>query len=117
METIDAAYRVLLWGSVIFLSLLMCAFLIQAVLGPRFTDRIVSINLISTKGIVMIAILSHLRADSSLLDIAVVYSMVSFLVVVILSKCYMSLYQNDPYDLYAAPGGKVAGKDTKEDAK
>jgi len=71
METIDAAYRMLLWGSAIFLCLLMLGFLIQAVIGPRFTDRVISINLICTKGIIMIAVLSYLRNDFSLLDVAV----------------------------------------------
>jgi len=106
VETIDAAYRVLLWVSVIFLCLLILAFLIQAVLGPRFTDRVISINLVCTKGIIMIAILSYLRQDSSLLDIAVVYSMISFLFVVVLSKCYTSLHQIDPFELNPAPKSK-----------
>jgi multicomponent Na+:H+ antiporter subunit F len=106
VETIDTAYRVLLWGSVIFLCLLILAFLIQAVRGPRFTDRVISINLVCTKGIITIALLSYLRQDNSLLDIAVVYSMISFLFVVVLSKCYTSLHQIDPLDLRLVPRGE-----------
>jgi len=102
VETIDAAYRALLWASAIFLSLLLCACLIQVIRGPRFTDRIVAINLICAKAVILIAVFSFLYSDSSLLDIAVVYSMISFLVVVVLSKCYTSLHQTSPYDLYAA---------------
>jgi len=90
METIDAAYRALLWVSAIILSLLLCASLVRAILGPRFTDRIVAINLICTKTIIMIAVLSYLRNDNSLLDIAIVYAMISFLVMVVLSKCYIT---------------------------
>ncbi|MCL2381045.1 MAG: monovalent cation/H+ antiporter complex subunit F [Treponema sp.] len=103
METIDAAYNMLLWGSVIFLSLLLCACLILAILGPRSTDRIVAINLVCTKTIIIIAVLSYMRADSSLLDVAIVYSMISFLVVVVLSKCYVSLHHTNPFNLPAAP--------------
>ena len=89
METIDAAYRTLLWISVIFLSLLLCGCLVRAIRGPRFTDRIVAINIICTKTIIIIAILSYLFSDSRLLDIATIYAMIAFLVVVVLSKCYI----------------------------
>ena len=111
METIDAAYRALLWGAAVFLALLIFAFLIQAILGPRFTDRVVSINLICTKGIILIAVLSYLRRDWTLLDVAVVYSMISFLVVVILSKGYASLYYCDPFELHpTVKNNEVAGE-------
>ena len=103
MDTIDAAYRALLWVSTIFLSLLLFACIIRAILGPRITDRIVAINLICAKAIIMIAVLSFLRSDDSLLDIAIVYSMISFLVVVVLSKCYTSLHQFDPFHLHFTP--------------
>ena len=105
METIDAAYRVLLSVSAVFLSLLLCACLVLAILGPRFTDRIVAINLICAKAIILIAVLSYVRADSTLLDIALVYSMISFLVVVVLSKCYTSLHHTSPFDPHFADGG------------
>ena len=100
METIDAAYRVLLWSSVIFLALLLGACLVFAVRGPRFTDRVVAINLICAKGIIMLSVFSYIFSDSGLLDIAVVYSMISFLVVVVLSKCYSSLHNIDPFDIH-----------------
>ena len=101
METIDSAYQVLLWVSAIFLSLLLCACLVRAILGPRFTDRVMAINLICSKTIIMIAVLSFLLADSSLLDIAIVYSMISFLMVVVLSKCYIMPHHANPADLHS----------------
>ena len=99
METIDAAYRSLLWAGVIFLSLLLCACLIRAIIGPRFTDRVVSINIICTQIIIMIAILSYLLTDGGMLDIAIVYAMIAFLVVVVLSKCYIMPHHTNPIDL------------------
>ena len=118
METIDAAYRGLLWASTIFLSLLIFVFIIQAIRGPRFSDRIVAINLVCTKGIIMIAVLSYTRSDTMLLDVALVYSLISFLVVLVLSKCYVSLHHNDPYNLVnlssAPKTGDSAGETTKE---
>jgi len=118
VETIDAAYRGLLWASTIFLSLLIFVFIIQAIRGPRFSDRIVAINLVCTKGIIMIAVLSYTRSDTMLLDVALVYSLISFLVVLVLSKCYVSLHHNDPYNLVnlssAPKTGDSAGETTKE---
>jgi len=118
METIDAAYRVLLWICTVFISLLLFACLILAIIGPRFTDRIVAINLICAKGIIMIAVFSYLQSDSSLLDIAVVYSMISFLVVVVLSKCYTTLHTINPFDLpFTKTTGDSSGKSKEEDTK
>ena len=103
MERIDTAYSMLLWVSTIFLSIMLCVCLIRAILGPRFTDRIVSINVICTKAIIMIAILSSLFKDSNLLDIAIVYAMIAFLVVVVLSKCYIMPYHANPAELDIDP--------------
>jgi len=90
VETIDSAYRTLLSACAIVLSLMLCVSVIRAILGPRFTDRIVAINVICTKTIIMIAVLSYLLSDNTLLDVAIVYAMIGFLVVVVLSKCYIS---------------------------
>ena len=52
---------------------------IRAVRGPRFTDRIVAINMIGTMTTVMIGILSAYLGETSL-----VYSLLSFLAVVVM---------------------------------
>ena len=99
METIDKAYSVLLWISAGLLAVLVCVCLVRAILGPRFTDRIVSINVICTQTIIMIAILSCLFRNSNLLDIATVYAMIGFLAVVVLSKCYIAPHHTNPMNL------------------
>ena len=45
---------------------------IRAVRGPRFTDRIVAINLIGTMTTVMIGILSAYLGETSLVDVSLV---------------------------------------------
>ena len=89
MEAVENAYQILLWVCTIFLSLSVFACLIRAILGPRLTDRIVSINVICTKVVILIAIMSCLFNKGSMLDIALIYSMIGFLAVVALSKCYL----------------------------
>ena len=58
---------------------------IRAVRGPRFTDRIVAINMIGTMTTVMIGILSAYLGETSLVDVSLVYSLLSFLAVVVTS--------------------------------
>ena len=103
MEAIDNAYSALLWISVTLLSVFVCVCLVRAILGPRFTDRIVAINVICTQTIIIIAILSFLLRESSLLDIAIVYAMIGFLSVVVLSKCYIMPYHVNPVNLGYEP--------------
>jgi multicomponent Na+:H+ antiporter subunit F len=103
MEAIDNAYSALLWASVAILSLFVCACFVRAVLGPRFTDRVVSINVICTKTVIMIAIFSYLFQESSLLDIAIVYAMLGFVAVVVLSKCYIMPHHTNPVNLGYKP--------------
>lgn len=98
MELLDKAYDILLWIAAVFLAVNMCVCLIRAIIGPRFTDRVVSVNIICTKTIILIAVLSFLLGDSAVVDIAIVYAMISFLAVVVLSKCYLLPHHINPAD-------------------
>ena len=107
---IDAAYTVMLWCGIAFLSVSILFCLVRGVLGPRFTDRMVSVNLVGSKTIIMIAILSFLLEESGLVDIAMVYALISFVAVVVLSKCYLRLHHPNP-----ASVGRTDGKEDTED--
>ena len=99
MERLSQAYDLLLYGSAVFLMFLIFAILMRAIKGPRFTDRIVAINVICTKVVIMIAILSARNEDAGLLDVALVYAMINILAVVILSKCYVTFFHIEPIEL------------------
>ena len=88
MEIITTAYRVVLWISAAFFAFMICVCFVRTIIGPRFTDRIVSINVICTKAVILIAILSYLLGEKSLIDVAIVYAMINFLAMVVLYKCY-----------------------------
>jgi len=108
---VENAYFILRWASLLTLSVTIFACLFRAVLGPRFTDRVVSVNIICTKAIVMISIVSFILGDSSLIDIAIVYAMISFLAIIVLSKCYLHRKRISPVhiDSAASPVGKSVG--------
>lgn len=78
-------------AAVILLSLLLFLCLIRAIIGPQIADRIVSVNMMGTIVIVIIAILTVLLKESYLADICIIYSMISFLAVVMLTKIYTGI--------------------------
>ena len=83
---LEQAKITILEASAILLALLILAALVRAILGPRFTDRIVAVNVINTLVIAELALLSvRLEADY-LLDVALVYALLSFLSVVVVSR-------------------------------
>lgn len=74
--------------------LAVCIFLclIRAIIGPRISDRIVAINMIGTMTMIIIAMMSVLLGEGYLIDVAMIYAMISFLAVVVLTKIYMGVY-------------------------
>lgn len=79
-------------GVLIVLAVLILLCLLQAVVGPRIADRIVSVNMMGTMVIVMIAILALMLGEGYLVDICIIYAMISFLAVIVLTKVYMGVY-------------------------
>lgn len=77
----------------IILALMLFACLIRAVRGPRISDRIVAINMMGTMVMVMIAVLSLLLKEGFLIDICLIYAMVSFLAVIVITKVYIGVYR------------------------
>ncbi len=69
---------------VIVLLMLLCLY--RAVRGPRFTDRIVMVNAISTMVIVLIVLLAVYLKEGFLLDVGAVYAMLGFLSVAVICR-------------------------------
>lgn len=90
MELISQLYSGLLFFGMIFLAVTVCFCLLRAILGPRFTDRIIAINVIGIKTIILICVLAFYMEEDYLLDISFVYALISFLAVVVLSKVYLT---------------------------
>ena len=67
--------------------------LIRSIIGPRVADRIVAVNMVGTNTIAIIAVLAVKLGESYLADIGLIYAMVSFLAVVLLTKVYMGAYR------------------------
>ena len=91
----ETAYSVLYISVMIGFALCIFCCLIRAVKGPRTTDRILAINMIGTMSIIVIAIMSLYLGESFLLDIDLIYAMLSFLAVVVLTKVYMGVHRQE----------------------
>ena len=92
MESLDKAYGILFTAVLIVMALLVVLCLIRAVIGPKIADRIVAVNMMGTMVIVMIAVLTVMLGEGYLADICLIYAMISFLAVIVLTKVYMGVY-------------------------
>ncbi len=89
---LDAAFDIALTVLPIILALMVFACLIRAIKGPRIADRIVAVNMMGTLTMVIIAILAVKMNEGYLVDICIIYAMISFLAVTLLTKVYMGVY-------------------------
>ncbi|MBP5354229.1 MAG: sodium:proton antiporter [Lachnospiraceae bacterium] len=91
--TIPELSGYLFGGAIIVLILIMFACLIRAIRGPEIADRIVAVNMLGTLTIMVICILSLWQKESYLLDVALIYAMISFLAVVVLTRVYLGVHR------------------------
>lgn len=91
----EAIYHPFFIILLILLSVMLLICLIRAVKGPRVADRLVAVNMMGTMVMVMISILALLLKEGYLVDICLIYAMISFLGVVVLCKVYTGVYLKD----------------------
>jgi len=72
--------------SSIFLGLLSFVSLYRAIVGPTVADRVVAINMISTKVSIIIVLVSIFLEEKNYVDVALIYAMVSFITTVSVAK-------------------------------
>ena len=87
------AYEILYTAALVIIGLLVIACLVRAIRGPRIADRVIAANMIGTLVVITICILSFVMNEGYLVDIAMIYTMLSFLAVVLLTKVYMGIYR------------------------
>ncbi len=91
---ITNAYQILYIIALGVLALGILFALIRAIKGPRIADRVVAINMIGTMTMLAIAVLAMALKQSYLLDVCLIYVMISFLAVVVLSKIYVTVHMD-----------------------
>lgn len=93
IEGLEQAYHILFVSVLVILAIMIILCLIRAIIGPRVADRIVATNMMGTIVMVIIAMLAIMLGEGYLVDICLIYAMISFLAVVVLTKVYMGVYR------------------------
>ena len=88
-----AAYDTVFTAALVILAVMIVLCLIRAILGPRVADRIVAVNMMGTLVMVVIAILALKQKEGYLADICMIYAMISFLAVIVLTKVFLGIYR------------------------
>lgn len=88
----DTAFQSFFLVCIIILAVLTFFCLIRTIKGPRLVDRIVGTNMIGTMTIAIIALLAAYLNESSILDICLIYAIMSFVAVIVLTKIYIGIY-------------------------
>ncbi|MDE6874769.1 MAG: sodium:proton antiporter [Lachnospiraceae bacterium] len=84
-----------LTGVLIVLGILCFFCLVRSVRGPKLADRIMAVNMIGTMTMMSIAVLTVKLGEGFLADVALIYAMISFLAVVVVSKVYMGVHKEE----------------------
>ena len=88
----ETIFHSILMGCMLLTALFIMVAILRSFLGPKMADRIIAVNMIGTFTISIIAILTIFLEEDYLADICLIYAMISFLSVVLLSKIWMGVY-------------------------
>ncbi len=76
----------LVWGLGIFLLVNAFACLWRATTGPTVVDRVLAVNIIGTKTLVLLVVLAMAFGRDMLLDVALVYGLLNFVITITASR-------------------------------
>ena len=97
--SIDNAYQMLYSIALFVFAALLVVMLIRSARGPGVADRLLSINMLGTLVIAVILVLSALLSELWLVDVALIYTMISLISVLILARVYIPDRQTrDPFE-------------------
>jgi len=89
---LENAYSTLYLTALLCDAVAMVLTLIRCITGKRIVDRIICVNMMCNEATLAIAILALYLRQSYLLDVCLIYVMLSFLAVLILTKVFITVY-------------------------
>jgi multicomponent Na+:H+ antiporter subunit F len=72
--------------AVLFMAIIIVGSMYRAIKGPSAADRLVAINVIGTKTIILILMISLLFNENYFVDVALVYALISFVASVVIAN-------------------------------
>lgn len=96
MFVYENAVQLLLQIGALFFMLMICLCLVRAIQGPKLVDRVIAINMICVKTILLIVTIgvNYAYDMAFLVDIALVYALLSFLAIIVLTKFMLQVRLN-----------------------
>lgn len=91
----ELLYKVSIYFILSYMAILTFAYLFRTIIGPSFFDRILAVNNIGTIVMLMICIISVLQQESYIVDVALIYAMLSFVTVIIVCKAYLRSHKKE----------------------
>lgn len=73
-------------AAALVLVFLLFGCLLRAYLGPTAADRVVAVNVIGTKAVILLCLVSAVFEEGFFLDVALVYALISFLATICLAR-------------------------------
>ncbi len=69
---------------IISINAVICLY--RAAVGPTTQDRVLGVNIVGTKTLVVVILITYILAENFFLDVAIVYALLLFVVTVALSR-------------------------------
>ncbi len=101
--SVAEAYTILYSAALFVITVLLGVMLIRTIRASEITDRLLAINMIGTLVNAEILIMSALLKESWLIDVAMIYTMISFVSVLILAR--VSVPADPRRKLFRTPAG------------
>ncbi|GAV30810.1 multisubunit Na+/H+ antiporter, MnhF subunit [Coriobacteriaceae bacterium EMTCatB1] len=77
-----------LWGVAVFLLAVASICLYRAYMGPTALDRVLAVNVIGTKTMVLLVMLAFVFGRPLYIDVALVYALLNFVTTVVATRCF-----------------------------
>lgn len=70
----------------LILCITICICIYRAVKGPTAGDRLIAINVVGTKTIIVILVVSFILHETYFVDVALVYALISFIASIVIAQ-------------------------------
>ncbi len=95
----------MLIAATIAILVVMILAIIRGIIGPTLYDRILAVNMLGTKTVLLIALLGFVMGRPEFLDIAIVYALINFVSVIGVLR-YSDSFEFKPSPRDTRPLGK-----------
>jgi len=86
-----------------------CMLLVRALMGPTLYDRVLAVNSLGTKTVLVLGLLGYVMGRPHFLDIAILYTLINFVSTIAILKFFR--YRSFQVPLVRRPNPAAPGED------